>query len=327
MGRVSSGKGIMAVIVSFGLLFSCTAELEGAAPPNSLAYQKQGRSVLPPVISLLENTYLYPEPDESVEPWAALTPQDVSTVEEDIDPSYLEADPQGKVWIKIKTTWLGDLWIHLDKEKVGILKPVDTYLALLWDARLYSEPTRSAMTEAVLSPQTVHANAVFESPFAMYSSSYRIETSWLGDQWIVANPHYLRVEVLNSELDLPTETLYMDEYDTGNRLQRPSDARFIPAQKVFAMEKTDNGVYHVRGQNGSIFWVNPQFAQPVGVKKIDETLELTKNTEQHLFPTMPFPAFGLISPQKVKAFEQWDDPQGNRWYRIHSWSGEMWIQP
>ncbi|WP_282942886.1 hypothetical protein [Paenibacillus sp. RC67] len=276
---------------------------------------------------MLENTNLYPVPDESVEPWATLTPQDVSTVEEDMDHPYLETDSQGKMWIKIKTTWLGDLWVHLDLEIIGVLKPVDTYLALLWDARLYSEPFRSTMTEDILSPQTVHVNAVFESPFAMYSGSYRIETSWLGDQWIVANPHFLLVEVLNSELDLPTETLYMDEYDTANRMQRPSDARFIPAQTVFAMEKTENGAYHVRDQNGSIFWINPQFAQPVGVKKIDETIELTKNTEQHLFPTMPFPIFGLISPQKVKAFELWDDPQGNRWYRIYSWSGEMWVQP
>jgi hypothetical protein len=119
----------------------------------------------------------------------------------------------------------------------------------------------------------------------------------------------------------------MEEYDTANRMQRPSDAKFIPAQKVFAMEKTENGVYHVRGANGDTFWINPAYAQPVGAKSINETIELHTDTRQYLFPTMPFPRFGAISPQKVTAFEQWDDSENNRWYHIHSWSGDLWIMP
>jgi hypothetical protein len=261
--------------------------------------------MIPPVITLFDNTLLYPEPDDSIEPWATLSPQNVNTVEAEKDwYLYIDDKPREKVWIKIQTTWLGDLWMHLDYDKIGTLRTTDTYIALIWPASLYTQPMKSTITDVVLAPQTVHAKAVFDSPVT--NRSYRIETSWLGDMWLVDPKRILSdITVLNEQLDLPTETLYMDEYDTANRLQRPTDAKFIPAQKVLALEKTVNNIYHVRPDDGSTFWINPSYAQPLGVKKINESIELNKNTIQYLFPTMAHPTFGVLSPQKVNAFEQW----------------------
>ncbi|MBA2937350.1 hypothetical protein HZF08_03455 [Paenibacillus sp. CGMCC 1.16610] len=281
---------------------------------------------IPPVITLFEQTPLYSTTDDSHKPFAALTPQDVTTV--DAEQAWYYKQHGEKVWIKIKTTWAGDLWMHLDYDKIGIVKPIDTNIALLWDSSLYTQPSTSTMTDIVLAPQTVHANAVFESPVSYLSNSYRIETSWLGDMWIVSQPRMLLdMEILNQEMDLPTETLYMEDYDTSSRLQRPSDAKFIPPQKVFALEKTQNGIYHVRSQDGNTFWVQPDFAQPVGVEPIDERLNLLKDVRLYMFPTMPFPTFGVLSAQTVNAFERWTDPQNELWYHIHTWAGDMWVQP
>lgn len=280
---------------------------------------------LPPVITLFHETPLYAEPDDSAEPVAALSPQDVETVEAEKDWYGKRGD---RVWIKIKTTWAGDLWMHLDYELIGAVKQADTNIALLWGAYLYTEPASSARTEAVLAPQTVHANAVFESPVAYLSSAYRIETSWLGDMWVVSNPNMLsNMEIVNQDMDLPTETLYMEDYDTANRLQRPSDAKVIPPQRVFALEKTEDGIYHVRSQDGSVFWIKPEYAQPAGAEKIQESVELKKDASLYLFPTSTALRFGALTPQKVSAFEKWTDPQGKIWYHINTWTGSMWVQP
>lgn len=280
---------------------------------------------LPPVITLLEETPLYAEPDASLSPVAALSPQDVETVEAGAS-WYARTDD--RVWIKIKTTWAGNLWVNLHYQSVGVVKPVDTHIILLWGAYLYTQPLVSAQTEAVLSPQTVHANAVFESPFSYLSTPYRIETSWLGDMWLVAVPRMLtNVEIVNQDMELPTETLYMEDYDSSYRMQRPSDAKLIPPQRVFAMEKTEQGVYHVRSQDGSVFWVHPDYAQPSGAEQIKESVELKQSVTLYMFPKAPSLRFGMLSPQTVTAFEKWTDPERKVWYHINTWTGSMWIQP
>ncbi|MFC5451172.1 hypothetical protein [Paenibacillus aestuarii] len=313
---------ICLVFVMMLVNFICNMQADAALPPHRAIDPPK----VPPVITLFEQTPLYSTPDDSRKPFAALTPQDVTTV--DAEQAWYMKQRGEKVWIKIKTTWAGDLWMHLDYDKIGVVKPLDTNIALLWDTALYTQPSLSTMTEVVLAPQTVHANAVFESPVSYLSNSYRIETSWLGDMWVVSQPHMLiDMEILNQEMDLPTETLYMEDYDTSNRLQRPSDVKMIPPQKVFAFEKTQNGVYHVRSQDGNTFWIQPEFAQPAGAEPIKERLKLLKDVRLYLFPTMPFPTFGVLSAQTVDAFERWTDPQNEQWYHIHTWAGDMWVQP
>ncbi|MFD0678382.1 MULTISPECIES: hypothetical protein [unclassified Paenibacillus] len=313
---------IICLLISFAACLTASA-----VAPSSAFYHKFEPPTLPPVITLFENTPLYPDQDESVDPWATLTPQDVETVEAEKD-WYIppQSGDSGKRWIMIKTTWLGKMWIYLDYDRIGTVKPADTNIALIWPAALYSEPMKDALTDVVLSQQTVHCNAIFFTPNG--SSAYRIETSWLGDQWLV-NPNYilLDMEILNHEMTLPTETLRMEDWDAAHRMQSPSEAHFIPPQTVFAMEKTVNGEYYVRAGDGSTFWINPAYAQPVGAKEINETIELNKNTLVHLVPTASHPIFGSLTPQKVKAFQQWDAPDGNRWFRIHSWNGDLWILP
>ncbi|SFM30290.1 hypothetical protein SAMN03159341_12537 [Paenibacillus sp. 1_12] len=317
-------RHVYALVIVFMLVNSIVS-----LPANAALYDPISRKfnppTLPPAITLFEQTPLYSTPDDSLNPTAELSPQDVVTV--DAEQAWYAKQRGEKVWIKIKTTWTGELWIHLDSDKIGVVKPVDTNIALLWSAALYTQPSLSTMTDVVLAPQTVHANAIFESPVTYLAYSYRIETSWLGDMWIVSNPHILSdMEILNQDMDLQTETLYMEDYDTANRLQRPSDAKLIQPQNVFALEKTENGIYHVRSQDGDMFWINPYYAQPLGVEKINESPNLKKETTLHLFPTMPFPTFGILTPQTVTAFEKWTDLQGKRWNHIHTWAGDMWVQ-
>ncbi|MGG1517295.1 hypothetical protein ABE504_17925 [Paenibacillus oryzisoli] len=312
-------------LVLVGMLVNAIVNVPVHAAAPSPNIRKFEPPAIPPVITLFERTDLYAEPDDSFRPIAALTPQDVVTVE--AEQEWYAKGRGEKVWIQIKTTWAGDLWMHLDYEKIGVVKPIDTNIALLWSASLYSQPALSATTDAALTPQTVHANAIFESPASYLTNSYRIETTWLGDMWLVSNPHMLTdMEVLNQAMDLPTETLYMEDYDTANRLQRPSDAQFIPPQHVVAFEKTQNGVYHVRTKDDSTFWINPDYAQPVGAEPFEQKVTLSKETVLHLFPTMSFPTFGILTPQTVTAFERWIAPNHQHWYHIRTWAGDMWVQ-
>ncbi|MCS7463716.1 hypothetical protein N0M98_26785 [Paenibacillus doosanensis] len=316
----------------FAVLLCASPLLVPAGPPAeaialpALAH-KFSPPELPPVITLLEDTPLYPEPDDSDEPWAVLSPQDVQTVEAEQE-WYLAPPPgeQGKRWIRISTTWLGDMWMHIDYDRIGRIVPADTNIALIWSAALYTEPVQSAQTDVVLAPQTVHCNAMFQTPGG--SNAYRIETSWLGDMWLVRpNRILLDMEIIGRDMVLPTETLRMEDSDTAHRLQRPSEAVMIPPQTVYALEKTVNGEYHVRDAEGAEFWIDLRYAQPASAKPSSDTIQLSKDTLIHLFPAMDHPIFGSLSPQKIEAFQQWDDEQGQRWYRIHSWNGDLWILP
>jgi hypothetical protein len=131
----------MTVGVFVCLLINFTACLTASAvAPSSAFYHKFEPPTLPPFITLFENTPLYPVPDETVDPWASLTPQDVETVEAEND-WYItpqSGDPV-KRWIKIKTTWLGEMWIYLDYNRIGTVKSADTNIALIWPAALYTE--------------------------------------------------------------------------------------------------------------------------------------------------------------------------------------------
>jgi hypothetical protein len=137
---------------------------------------------MPEIISLLDTTPLYSEPDSTKKSWASLSAQDVKVVQTQLGDSGF-AVPSGYTWIQIHTTWLGDVWIKVDNDKLGVIKPLNTDLSLAAATPLYNHPYREAANGAHLSPQTVHAKAEFVSPSGFYA--IQIETSWLGDQWLI----------------------------------------------------------------------------------------------------------------------------------------------
>ena len=138
---------------------------------------------MPQTISLLDITPLYAAPSYDIqEPLAKLSPQDVEVVSTEYgDQNY--ASPLSYTWIQIHTTWLGDVWIKLDNRKLGVIRPLNLDIQLGEEAPLYNLPYSEALTGASLSPQNVRTKAEFVSPSGFYA--IQIETSWLGDQWLL----------------------------------------------------------------------------------------------------------------------------------------------
>lgn len=95
LARMSMVYLLLCLLASGGFVGLIPAHASGPYTP-----------ALPPVITLLEETPLYAEPDDSLEPVTALSPQDVETVEAE---EYWYAKAGEKVWIRIKTTWAGNL--------------------------------------------------------------------------------------------------------------------------------------------------------------------------------------------------------------------------
>lgn len=134
-------------------------------------------------ISLLDTTPLYAEPSFDVqEPLGALSPQDVEVVSTQYgDEGY--ASPLSYTWVQIHTTWLGNVWIKLENRKLGIIRPLNMEIQLGGETLLYNLPYPEASTGASLSPQNVRTKAEFITPSGFYA--IQIETSWLGDQWLL----------------------------------------------------------------------------------------------------------------------------------------------
>jgi hypothetical protein len=138
---------------------------------------------MPEIISLLATTPLYPEPDDKIKTWASLNPQDVKVIRTQFGDDNGYASPYGYTWIQIQTSWLGDRWIKVDNAKLGVIRPLNADLSLAVETPLYDHPYREAAKGARLSPQNVHAKAEFVTPSGLYA--IQIETSWLGDQWVI----------------------------------------------------------------------------------------------------------------------------------------------
>ena len=165
------------------LLLSYFSNFAFASPSPSQTSQVHETALpdgMPETISLLDTTPIYPEPDDTITPWASLTPQDVKVVRTQSGDD-LYAIPDGDTWIQIRT-WIGNMWIKLNNSKLGVIRPFDADLSLAAETPLYDHPYREAASGAKLSPQTVHAKAEFVSPSGFYA--FQIET-WLGDRWLI----------------------------------------------------------------------------------------------------------------------------------------------
>jgi len=176
MGK--SIRVLICLLLGMGILWS-------SAVSASDALKVKGPSIpegMPEIISLLEETPLYWEPNEKAESGASLSPQDVKVLgTQNGDRGFTVS--RSTTWIRIHTSWLGDMWIHVSNMKLGVIQPLELELELASETPLYSSPFPDAYTGASLSPQTVRANGQFVSPSGFYA--VRIATSWLGDQWLI----------------------------------------------------------------------------------------------------------------------------------------------
>lgn len=170
----------IALILVLCMIYMSTGVLAASDMQSGKTNLPQG---MPKTISLLDTTPLYAEPSyDFQEPLAKLSPQDVEVVSTHYgDQNY--ASPLSYTWVQIHTSWLGDLWIKVENRKLGVIRPLDLDIQLGEETPLYNLPYSESLNGASLSPQNVHAKAEFVSPSGFYA--IQIETSWLGDQWLL----------------------------------------------------------------------------------------------------------------------------------------------
>jgi len=158
---------------------------------------------------------------------------------------------------------------------------------------------------------------------------------WLFEQVKVNTPVYITRSKLSFDqlaldhgyaLGLPEPekvdvTLTM--FSTTQLFSKPSKA--FPAgaalgpQAIKAFEKADDW-YHVKTWFGDA-WLKTEEMIVGEIKPVDLEIGLTEEAILHTLPLSSTSTGGAVSPQTVKAFEEW-----NGWYHIKSWMGDRWIK-
>ncbi|MGO4271336.1 hypothetical protein AB4Z22_16075, partial [Paenibacillus sp. TAF58] len=180
---------------------------------------------------------------------------------------------------------------------------------LLTETELYDAPKSSSGTGIRLGKQTVHANAI--------SGSYlKIET-WLGSKWIrISGDTLLDVQMKSLELSLDAAFTPAFERPDGSSKY----VMELAPQTVHAFEWKDNW-YHIRTNNGSATWINPDIAVPANVIEQNATAEVEQKTVLFAYPSFNSKPLGVIAPQQVKV-----SATAGGWKQIDSgWVGKSWL--
>ncbi|MCS7460463.1 hypothetical protein N0M98_09955 [Paenibacillus doosanensis] len=187
---------------------------------------------MPETLSLLDETPLYSEPDDKLEPSSTLSPQNVKVIGTQYGDGGF-AGASGETWVQIQTTWLGAMWIKLDNGKLGVIRPFTADLNLEGENKLYDRPYPAALNKAVLSPQTVHAKAEFVSPSGFYA--IQIETTWLGDMWLIHPNVHIDAPAEEAGQEQPFPDAVSPDYGS---LMRIADIHFVQlGERSFAKGK------------------------------------------------------------------------------------------
>ncbi|SDC28080.1 hypothetical protein SAMN02799630_01000 [Paenibacillus sp. UNCCL117] len=281
----------------------------------------------PPTLRLMSETPLYARPSEAGGKTAALSPQEVAVV--DAEKSWFrqaEGEYNPKRWIKIRTTWLGDQWVHLHLDEIGNLLPLDRqvfYPSIYYNSTPHVDYV-SYQYEGYLTSIFVHQTAKFRS---LLGSSYQFETAQ-GPKWAFGPgmPIVPDKQLLKRKQPSPL-FVYPDEYS--------EIAATVPAGELTVTETaTDPEAwwgserwYHVKTDQAE-GWFSPTYAEPEDA--VDDTASLVLKasvTSIYRFPNTRISLNnGQIGPQTVQPLAAWTAPDGTRWYKISSFVGQGWIQ-
>lgn len=269
-------------------------------------------------VTLMENTPMYGSPDDTLQPSGAIAPQNVRIVE--AEDSWLDyRHPSEAKWFKAET-WLGGQWIRLELRKAGAVSPVDMNMWLQSETPLFDTPYADAATGLALSPQRVRVTAEYRSKFHM---AYLVDT-WAGAKWVVGLEHPIApVTDIRETWSLPAGVALFDAPipDAGSITME------LGAQTVTALQQYKGDWYRIVTSDGREGWINRKYAQPQGASAADESIHVTVTTPLMKYPVAPELRLGSIAPQQVRAFEKWTSPEGEAWFRIHSYAGDAWIRP
>ncbi|NOU89660.1 hypothetical protein GC102_28505 [Paenibacillus sp. LMG 31460] len=273
---------------------------------------------LPKTITLLHETKLYASPNELSTSWASLTPQDVQTVEAEMD--WYKPFPNEQKWVKIHTNWLGDQWVHIDFHEIGRMTPKDEFLDVLGPMPLFTKP-ECGYTGATLASQIVHTKGIFYRP--LQNPSWLLDT-WLGDKWFTPSGVLVIEGVSKVSPDVKVNL-----QGTASLFNAPENQPYIPNAAVIEPQLVSaiaqqGDFYKVTTNDGKHGWVSHRYEQPTGVELINTDILLPKTTNIYAYPNLQS-FLDPLAPQTVHAHAKVQDIWGNTWFQIRTWVGDAWI--
>lgn len=277
--------------------------------------------VAPPErLNLYEDTPIYASKDDSLEPSAILSPQEVHVTGAE-KKWFLPDDKTGKSWVRIQTSWLGDQWVHLPVKRIGYIKPVDYYFYYNYQM-LLNDPNYTGPYASMAGPmfdslqnQTVHVTGEFVS---VYDKTYQIETE-KGPK--IALERGNLVERTTEKITLNSDTPFYTIPGTAT-----SFMRILHPQTLTAFEKfVGSTMYHVHTDLGD-GWVNLEDSEPTDMTKTDVTIQLNGKHQLFRFPKQAFHISGAnLEQMSVKPVAYWKDPDGFLWYQLRRNDDVMWF--
>ncbi len=275
----------------------------------------------PEKITLFTDTPIYADKDDSVEPTAVLSPQDIQVTGAEKQWFYSNNVEELK-WVRIQTSWLGEQWVHLPVRKIGYMLPVDSYSFLdmhyLLNDPTYNGPTasRAGHMFKYWGRETVHVTGEYANVYQ--DTGYRIETPF-GTKYIKEQGTPVVREERMLELKTATPIFPIPHSPSGS-------APVLPPQTVTSFERTVEGsMYHIRTSWGDV-WVNPEISEPADTVPLDGSLRLSGRHTLYQFPFANFHTEFALDGKDIRPNASWTDPSGAVWYRLDSTDGTKWVK-
>ncbi|MGO4275896.1 GW dipeptide domain-containing protein, partial [Paenibacillus sp. TAF58] len=157
----------------------------------------------------------------------------------------------------------------------------------------------------------------------VYDRSYLVQTAD-GDKWVRGVGTI--ISDADETMDLKVETpLLSDVWSTDNQelavLKGVSVTAFETIQDPF------NGTwYHVRTSQGTTGWVNKRRAEPENAIPVKWKIRLMGEKVPFRYPGVNFAEQKpSLLAQTVTALAYWDEPSGNKWVKIQTAEGDVWV--
>lgn len=250
----------------------------------------------PKRITLLEETPLYRSKSTKGEPAASLSAQEVEVVTADKQWFYTN-DPSSKAWIKVHTTWLGDLWAHIPVNQIGTVHKVQR------KAHYYGLPANSDLSTAMgfgeqkqdWSNSKAGDYTTVREFTTIYDRAFEIQTdqgtTWTRDKGVT-------ILSANETIAIVRETPLIHDVWDGYKKE---DA-VIKDETVTAFEKIEERLesgrgpysiwnnstwYHVRSSKGT-GWINKLFGEPESAIPVHWKVTVNDQKELFRYPEIPF---------------------------------------
>jgi hypothetical protein len=289
----------------------------------------------PKRITLLEETPLYRSQNTKNGAVTALSPQEVEVIDAEKQWFYTN-DPNSKAWIKVHTSWLGDLWAFIPVKQIGTVQNVQR------KAYYSNLPSKSELGAAMgIGQQQMEWAKPIGGEFeilheftTIYDRAFEVQTDqgtvWTRDKGVTIQPADEQLKIVR---DTP---LFPTAFEAFVK-----ESAVLTDETVTVFEKIDEPLwtgrgpysvwhnstwYHVRSSKGT-GWVNKLVGDPESAVPIHWKVAIKDSKELYRYPDLPFnDTTLLLRNQTMEATEAWNPPNGgSMWLKVHVDNRTGWI--